>query len=123
MIKWCRAVETPVRVIGEIVDYREKPKGERVHMKYIKDLMELYPEFITDDVRAKSWDKKSGDLTFTFELPIEKAKEFAKLDRGGEFMGKLDEEIDVRFSYFYNGKEATADQLWADLKDGVDIEG
>ena len=122
MIRWCRAVELPVRVTGEIVDYQEKPKGERVHMKHIKDLIDLYPGFITDKVRAKSWDKKSGDLTFTFELPIEKAKEFAKLDRSGEFIGKLDEDIDVRFSYFYNGKENTADHLWGDLKEGIDIE-
>jgi len=113
MIKWCRAVETPVRVIGEIVDYREKPKGERVHMKYIKDLMNLYPGFFNDSVRAKSWDKKSGDLTFTFDLPTEKVKEFAKLDKSGEFMGKLDEEIDVRFSYLYNGLHVGADQILA----------
>ena len=116
MIRWCRAVEadetSPVRVTGEIVNYAGG-KGERVHMKYVKDLMNLYPDFVSKDVRAKSWDKKSGDLTFTFELPVDKVKEFAKLDIAGEFLGKLGEDIDVRFSYLYNGQEVGADRILA----------
>lgn len=112
MIKWCRAVETPVMVTGEIIDYREKPKGERVHMKHIIDLIGLYPEFFSN-AKAKSWDKKTGDLTFTFDLPEAKLMEFAKLDRAGEFMGRLGEDIDVRFFYLYNGEDVGADRILA----------